>query len=63
MSGLISGAGWDIPTYQGNDAWILPIPAAFVLRRDGVIASRFVNPDYRLRASIDEILATLRAIV
>jgi peroxiredoxin len=63
MSGLISGAGWDIPTYQGNDAWILPIPAVFVLDRSGVIVARHVNADYRERADIDEVITSLRALV
>ena len=25
----------DLPDYQGNDAWMLPIPATFVVGRDG----------------------------
>jgi peroxiredoxin len=62
MSALISGAGWDIPTYQGNDAWILPIPAVFVLDRAGVIVARHVNADYRERADIDQVLGCLRAL-
>lgn len=62
MSSLIAGAGWDIPAYQGNDAWMLPIPAVFVLGRDGVIVARHVNPDYRERADLDEIVASLRTL-
>lgn len=62
MSGLIGGAGWDVPTYQGNESWVLPIPAMFVLGRDGIIVARHVNPDYRERADIEEILAALRGL-
>jgi peroxiredoxin len=62
MSGLIAGAGWDIPTYQGNESWVLPIPAMFVLDRAGVIAARHVNPDYRERADVEEIVAALRGV-
>jgi peroxiredoxin len=62
MSGLIAGAGWDIPAYQGNESWVLPIPAMFVLDREGAITARHVNPDYRERADIDEIIAALRRI-
>ena len=62
MSGLIGGAGWDVPTYQGNDAWVLPIPAMFVLDRDGIVVARHVNPDYRERADIEEVLAALRRL-
>lgn len=62
MSSLIAGAGWDIPSYQGNETWMLPIPAMFVLGRDGVIAARHVNPDYRERADIEEIIAALERL-
>jgi peroxiredoxin len=62
MSSLIAGAGWDIPAYQNNDAWMLPIPAVFVLDRDGVVVARHVNPDYRERADIDEVIASLRKL-
>ena len=62
MAGLISGAGWDIPEYQGNDAWMLPIPAVFVLDRQGIVVSRHVNPDYRERADIGEVIDALRRL-
>jgi hypothetical protein len=35
MRRLIAAAGWDLPSYQGNDAWVLPIPATFVVGTDG----------------------------
>ncbi len=62
MAGLIAGAGWDVPSYQGNEAWVLPIPAVFVLGGDGVIVARHVNPDYRERADIDDMIAALREL-
>lgn len=62
MSSLIAASGWDVPKYQGNQAWMLPIPAVFVLGRDGVIVARHVNPDYRERADLDEIVAALRTL-
>jgi peroxiredoxin len=56
MSRMIEGAGWDVPHYQGGTDWILPIPAVFVVRQDGVIAARHVDPDYRRRMELDELL-------
>jgi peroxiredoxin len=60
MRRLIAAAGWDLPGYQGNDAWVLPIPATFVVGTDGLIKARFVDPDYRQRMAIDELLGALR---
>jgi peroxiredoxin len=57
MSGLIASAGWDIPGYQGGEAWILPIPAVFILDADGIIRTRHVDPDYRRRMELDDILS------
>jgi peroxiredoxin len=52
--------GHDIASFQGNDAWLLPIPATFIVGRDGRIKERFVDPDYRRRMAIDDLLAALR---
>jgi peroxiredoxin len=50
----------DLPTFQGNSSWMLPIPATFVVGRDGLIRARFMDPDYRKPKSIVEMLAALR---
>jgi peroxiredoxin len=51
----------DLPTFQGNSSWMLPIPATFVVGPDGLIRARFVDPDYRKPTSIAEMLAALRS--
>jgi peroxiredoxin len=61
MQEFMKGAGWDIAPYQGNDAWILPIPATFIVGRDAIIRARFVDPDYRRRMATDVIVDALRA--
>jgi peroxiredoxin len=61
MQEFMKDAGWDIAPYQGNDAWILPIPATFVVGRDSIIRARFLDPDYRKRMAIDVIVDALRA--
>jgi peroxiredoxin len=50
----------DLPAFQGNNFWILPIPATFVVGRDGLIRARFIDPDYRKRMMISDILAAMR---
>jgi peroxiredoxin len=51
----------DLPSFQGNDSWMLPIPATFVVGTDGLIKARFVDPDYRKRMAIDDLLAALKS--
>ena len=57
----MTGAGWDIAVYQRSDAWLLPIPATFVVGTDGRVKARFVDPDYRKRMAVEDILSALRA--
>lgn len=58
----MTAAGWDIANYVNDDSWMLPIPATFVVGRDGMVKARFVDPDYRRRMDIDDILAALRNV-
>jgi peroxiredoxin len=58
---MIAEAGWDLPSYQGNASWMLPIPATFVVDRSGRIRARNVDPDYRRRMEIDDMLQALRS--
>jgi peroxiredoxin len=51
----------DIAKFQGNESWMLPIPATFVVGRNGRISARFVDPDYRKRMAIDDLAAALRS--
>jgi peroxiredoxin len=51
----------NIPAFQGNSSWMLPIPATFVVSRDGLIRARFIDPDYRRRMTITEMLAAMRS--
>jgi peroxiredoxin len=53
-------SGWNISPYNANDKWILPIPATFVVGKDGIITGRFVDPDYRRRMGIEDLLAALK---
>jgi peroxiredoxin len=50
----------DMTSFHGNDGWVLPIPAAFVIGRDGLVKDRFVDPDFRRRMAIEDLLAALK---
>ena len=50
----------DLASFHGNDGWVLPIPATFVVGRDGLVKARFVDPDFRHRMAIEDLLAALK---
>ena len=53
----------DLADINGGNGSVLPIPATFVLDRQGVVTWRFVDVDYRKRAEPDDIVAALRELM
>lgn len=72
------GVAWEVPEFlmehmrvdrkldldkinngKGN---VLPIPATFILGRDGVVTWSYVNVDYRSRSEPDEIIEALKKL-
>jgi peroxiredoxin len=54
--------GHALPDMNGDGSWILPVPATYVIDRDGVIALAFIDLDYRNRLEPTEIIAVLQAL-
>ncbi len=61
MQQILESAGRHVPDYQGNDAWVMPIPATFVIGQDGLVKACFVDPDYRNRMAIEDLLAAIKS--
>lgn len=51
--------GNDLPKINDDPAWVLPMPARYVIGTDGVIAYAEVNPDYTRRPDPAELLPVL----
>ena len=60
MEEYMTKIGRVLPNYQGNDSWMLPIPATFVVDADGRIKARFVDPDYRKRMAVEDLIKALK---
>jgi peroxiredoxin len=60
MQAMMTDAGWDVSRSQGSNTWLLPIPATFVVGTDGEVKSRFLDPDYRKRVSVEDLIAALK---
>ena len=46
---LYKGLKNDLPVFNGDPSWTLPMPARYVIGQDGAIRYADVNPDYTLR--------------
>lgn len=54
--------GIDVPGYNGDDTFRLPIPATYIIGQDGQILFHFVDPDYTRRLEPAVILDRLSRI-
>jgi peroxiredoxin len=50
----------NLPFTNGDDSWELPIPATFIVDRDGAILYASANEDYTDRPEPTDILNSLR---
>jgi peroxiredoxin len=51
--------GKALPGFNGDESWELPVPATYVVARDGCVALNHIDVDYRQRLDPDAILAAL----
>ena len=49
----------DLPSFNGDDSWTLPMPARYVIAQDGTILYAEVNPDYTHRPEPEDMLPVL----
>lgn len=54
--------GLDISKHNSSDKFELPLPATYVLDKEGVVRYTFVTPDYTIRANMEDILDVLQEI-
>ena len=57
------GFGNDLAVRNGDPAWVLPVPARFVIDAGGIVRSVEADPDYTHRPPVAGTLAALRSVV
>jgi peroxiredoxin len=57
---LYKGLKNDLPAFNDDPSWTLPMPARYVIDRDGTIVYAEVNPDYTRRPEPEELMPALR---
>ncbi len=62
LRGVYDSFSIDLPKYNGDDSWTLPIPARFLADRSGVVQAADVDVDYTHRPEPSKILDDLRRL-
>ena len=60
IASLMEGRGHRLSEYQCSDGWFVPLPATFIVGPDGRVIAREVNPDFRKRMEIEDIISALK---
>ncbi len=61
LRSIYANFGVDLEKSNGEGQFDLPLPATFIVGRDGIIVSAFVQADYTLRKEPEEVVAELEA--
>jgi len=59
LIGLYKSFKNDLPNFNDDPSWVLPMPARYVIGRDGIIVYAEVNPDYTHRPDPSGLLPVL----
>lgn len=53
--------GINLPTYNGDDSWTLPVPARYIIGTDGIIQYAEYSVDYTKRPNPDVLISSLES--
>ncbi len=62
LSAIYSSFGIDLPTFDGDDSWTLPMPGRLVIDRHGIVRAVDVDPDYTVRPEPSKTVADVAAL-
>ena len=54
--------GIDLPKFDGDDSWTLPMPGRFVIDSNGIVRAVDVDPDYTVRPEPENTLEVVRKL-
>jgi len=63
LRALYTQIGHALPEINADDSWTLPVPATFVLDRNGIVTLAHVDVDYRVRLEPQAALDEVRRVV
>lgn len=54
--------GLDLTVFNASDRWVLPVPATFVIDKEGIVRRAHVNPDFTKRMEPEDIIDELKKL-
>jgi len=63
LKAVYSERGIDLPKYNGDNSWTLPIPTRLVIDTQGIIRAADIEVDYTRRPEPDKTVADVRSLV
>ena len=62
LEAIYSSFGIDLPKFDGDDSWTLPMPGRFVIDSSGIVRAVDVDPDYTVRPEPEHTLEVVRRL-
>ena len=59
---IYKGFDLDVPLFNGDDSWQLPMPGRIIIDRDGVIYDADIHLDYTTRPEPEKTIALLKQL-
>lgn len=59
---IYQGFGIDLPGANGDESYELPVPATYIVTRDGIIRFAYIDVDYTNRLDPETIIAELEKL-
>jgi peroxiredoxin len=60
---LFKSIGSDIPAFNGDESWEIPLPGTFIIAQDGTIRLTYADADYTHRLEPSALLESLRTMI
>ncbi len=62
LKAIYAEFGIDLPKFNGDESWTLPVPARLVIDEEGIVRATDVDVDYTRRPEADKTIEDLRAL-
>ena len=62
LKALYQKVGIDLPKFNGDESWTLPMPARLIIDPEGIVRHAEIQPDYTIRPDPAETLLVLKEL-